>query len=139
VTEHGGEHRDHHRHGADQHRSVGDAGVSNAEVLQDDHAAEAERADRDYARMPGCAQMTARDERQQRSRQGKPTDGQPAGTEPAERDLRKRHGGAPEDSCGDQREDGGAAMRHRYRMTRESVTELHLCLFCELYALILRT
>ena len=100
--------RDEHGHGAEDQRRVRDARLLDPEVLQHDHRAVAERAPRGDPQRGGLAQRLARHERQHRRGEAEAHDREPGGIEPAEGELRERHGDAEHEAGGRQGEKGGA-------------------------------
>jgi hypothetical protein len=97
--------RDEHRDRPDQHGRVADAGPLHPRVLEHDHRAEADRtADRD-PRIERLAQPAAAGQGQRRRRCEESGGRQPAGPEPAQRELRQWHRQAPHDTGRGQRQD----------------------------------
>jgi hypothetical protein len=124
-----GDHRDQHRHRADQQRGVGDAGERDARVLQDHRRAVAGRARgehqrrgrppfrrRPHGRTPSLRLglsspvVPAEQDEQDGGGQAEPANGQPAGRQPGQRHLGQRDSGAPQRPGDGQRGDSEAAV-----------------------------
>lgn len=76
-----------HRHDAEDHGGVADAGALDAGVLEHDHRTEPEGAGEGDLRHEGLTQAAPARQRQQRRGGGKAGHREPAGTEPDEREL----------------------------------------------------
>ena len=83
---------------ADDQRGVADTGALDAEVLQQDHAAEADGAPRGDVGV-SASRRPAGDEREHRGGGAEAHDGQPRGVEPAEGQLGQRDAEAPDDAA----------------------------------------
>jgi hypothetical protein len=118
-----GDHRDQHRHRADQQRGVGHAGQRDAPVLQDHRAAVSGRAGEQHqrrARTPqptpglgpglGPVSIPPGHHEQDRGGQAEPGHGQPARRQPGQGELGQRNGGAPQRPGSGQGRDGEAAV-----------------------------
>jgi hypothetical protein len=105
------DHGDEHRRGADHQRGMADARALDPGVLQQDHAAVAERACRRHGWRQRRAQVAAREQRDQRRGEREPGNGEPARAEPLEAELGQRHGQPPQRSRGGERDDRPCAAR----------------------------
>jgi hypothetical protein len=118
APDRGGDDRHEHRHGADEQCRVTDARALDPGVLEQDHAAVAERAGARHRGRQRPAQAATRDQRQDRRGEGEARHGEPARAEPVEAELGQRHGEPPERARGQEREDRAAAAG-RGRRVRE--------------------
>jgi hypothetical protein len=112
VPERRGEQRHQHGHRADHQRGVADARALDARVLEQDHRAEADRARSGDAGRQRRAQAAPAGHREQRGGEGEPEHGQPARAQPVERELRQRHGQAPQRAGCGKGEECGAVRLH---------------------------
>jgi hypothetical protein len=117
--------RDHHRHGADQQRRVGDAGAGDAGVLHDDRPAVPERSGRQHPRgADGAHAAGPGGGEEDRGGQAEAREGEPARRQPLQGQLGQRHGRAPEQACGGKGGDGAAAVGVHASMLAASWREI---------------
>jgi hypothetical protein len=102
----GGDQRNQQWNRAHDDGGVADARALDAGVLEQDHAAEADRPSEHNPHRNSRAQRPPGDNGEHGRAQREPHHGQPRRPEPTQRELRKRHGEAPQHARRGQRCDG---------------------------------